>query len=557
MPILGSDGGFQADNRGGVIDEAGNTIISSDSHFGASPLGVAARTQALYGIPNANFNLLPPSPASPIVANQNDLPYWAIEDLSDGIITATTVFDATTQTWGVTIDPGTAASGASLTLTTRSYLITDDNLALRQKAQAVLAKSGTAAVSTQWNLTLSAIYYDATDTALSTAVIGTALDTGTWTSLAGTTTPGGSAINAAAQYVDLSFTLTTTAAVTGSAKATIKSLLLTTSTPAAGGGFLVTETFTANGTWTRPTGVDYLVAVVGASGAGGGGGGGLGFNGGNLLSANGGGGGAGGNWFILRDVTLGTATSFSVGIGAGGSGGAGTATTKAVGSGGGNRNNPGVAGAAGGATTFGSIFTINGGSGGAGSAVSGTANLAQPGASATTTYYGGTNAIGGRGGGYITGGSALPLAGDLGAFTVVPYSVALIAGSTGGTPVVTGGVNSSGAAGTSAIGIIGGAGAGGTANAAVTPVGGAGMAGSASAGGGGGGLAIYISTLGTATGTAGNGGNGAANLAGGGGGGGAVSVGGTATVWQNSLITIESGNGGNGASGFVTVAYVG
>lgn len=555
MPLLGSDGGFQADNRGGLIDELGNTVVSSSTTFAASPLGLAARTQALYGIPNANFNLTPPDPAEPIVANQNDLPYWSIENLSDGQITATTVFDSTTQTWGVELNPGTAASGASLSLSTRSYLITDDNLALRQKAQAVLAKSGTAAVSTQWNLSLNAIYYDANDTALSTAIIGTVYDTGTWTSLAGTTTPGGSAINAAAQYVDLTFTMTTTAAVTGSAKATIKSLLLSTSS-ASSGSFVIAETFTANGTWTRPTGVDYLLAVVGASGAGGGGGGGLGFNGGNTLSANGGGGGAGGNWFLLRDVPLGTATSFSVGIGAGGSGGAGTATTKAVGSGGGNRNNPGVNGAAGGATTFGSIFTINGGAGGAGSAVAGTANLAQPGASATTTYYGGTNAIGGRGGGYITGGSALPLAGDLGAFTVVPYSVALIAGNSGGAPVVTGGVNSSGAAGTSAVGIIGGAGAGGTANAQVAPTGGAGMAGSASAGGGGGGLAIYISTLGTATGTAGNGGNGAANLAGGGGGGGAVAVGGTATVWQNSLITIESGSGGSGASGFVTVAYV-
>ena len=154
MPTYGSDGGFQADNRGGVIDEQGNTIVSSDTEFAASPLGVAARTQALYGIPNASFNLTPPDPAAPIVANQNDLPYWSIEDLSGGVMTATTIFDSTTQTWGVELNPGTAASGSSLSLSTRSYILTDDNLSLRQKALAVLSKSGKAAGSTQWNLTL-------------------------------------------------------------------------------------------------------------------------------------------------------------------------------------------------------------------------------------------------------------------------------------------------------------------------------------------------------------------------------------------------------------------
>jgi hypothetical protein len=554
MPLLGSDGGFQADNRGGLIDELGNTVVSSSTNFAASPLGVAARTQALYGIPNATFNLTPPDPAEPIVANQNDLPYWGIENLSDGQITATTIFDATTQTWGVELNPGTAASGSTLSLATRSYLITDDNLALRQKALAVLAKSGTAAVSTQWNLSLNAIYYDANDTALSTAIIGTVYDTGTWTSLAGTTTPGGSAINAAAQYVDLTFTMTTTAAVTGSAKATIKSLLLSTSS-ATSGSFVIAETFTANSTWTRPVGVDYLLAVVAAGGGGGGGGGGLFLNAGNDGSAQGGNGGAGGNYYIARDFPLGTALSFSIGIGAGGGGGAGTATTKASGSGGGNRSAGGAAGAAGGATTFGSIFTVNGGGAGAGTSVSGTQNLAQPGTSATTSVYGGSNAIGGRGGGFITGGSSVPLAGDLAGFTIVPYTPTIVAANTAGTPTVTGGVTASGAGGTSTAGFGGGAGAGGTARAQAAPVGGAGMAGISAGGGGGGGLAVYVSTLGTVTGTAGNGANGAANISGGGGGGGAVAASGGIN-WQNTVVTIESGAGGTGSSGFVTVVYV-
>ena len=87
MPtIFGSGRGFQADNRGGVMDDQGNTILSPDTTFAASPLGIAARTQALFGIPNANFNLTPPDPQSPIVANQNDLPYWSFQDLSDGLM---------------------------------------------------------------------------------------------------------------------------------------------------------------------------------------------------------------------------------------------------------------------------------------------------------------------------------------------------------------------------------------------------------------------------------------------------------------------------------------
>ncbi len=58
MPTLGSDGGFQADNRGGIIDDQGNTIVTSDTSFAASPLGVAARTQALYGRqPDARYSL--------------------------------------------------------------------------------------------------------------------------------------------------------------------------------------------------------------------------------------------------------------------------------------------------------------------------------------------------------------------------------------------------------------------------------------------------------------------------------------------------------------------
>ena len=40
----------------GIIYDSGNVVVSGDTSFGASPLGSAARSQALYGIANANFN---------------------------------------------------------------------------------------------------------------------------------------------------------------------------------------------------------------------------------------------------------------------------------------------------------------------------------------------------------------------------------------------------------------------------------------------------------------------------------------------------------------------
>lgn len=553
MPIIGSDGGFQADNRGGIIDELGNTIVSSDTKFASSPLGVAARTQALYGIPNANFNLTPPDPDSPIVANQNDLPYWSIEELSDGVMTATTVFDSTTQTWGVQLNPGTAASGASLSLSTRSYLLTDDNLALRQKALAVLSKSGTAGgTASQWNLTLSAIYRDSTDTALSTAVIGTALDTGTWTSFSGTTTPGGSAISAAAQYVDLTFTLTTTAAVTGSVTATIKSLILATSTGTGGSqSFLVTQTYTANDTWTRPTGVNYLVAVV-AAGGGGGGRGGIAraFNG-TAAGETGQGGGSGAGFYIVRDLYVGDQSTVSVGIGAGGAGGSAANVTKAAAGTATQTVGPNN-GSAGGATTFGSYFTANGGN--PGTARQGAAAPSN----ATTIVYGGANVLGGVGG----TGSNDATAGGNGAiggftnFTVIPYSVATSVGATGGSASITGGTVTTSAPGTSTTGWIGGGGGGGNGTASAASSISASGNGSYGGGGAGGQASIWVSAASTnVSGSAGAGGNGV-NGGGGGAGGNAVMATSSVSNYNSSILNFNSGKGGDGGSGWLTVVYI-
>lgn len=554
--LFGSDGGFLADNQGGVIDEQGNVLVNADTSFAASPLGLAARTQALYGIPNANFNLTPPNPSSPIVANANDLPYWSINNLSDDVMTATTIFDTTTQTWGVTIDPGTAASGSTLSLTTRSYLITDDNLALRQKALSVLSKSGTAGgTASEWNLQLSAIYYDSTDTALSTAVIGTALDTGTWTSFAGTTTPGGSAINAAAQYVDLTFTMTATAAVTGSAKATIKSLLLATSTPAAGGGFLVTEVFTTNGTWTRPTGVDY-VTVLGCGGGGGGASGtALGHATASFAAMDGTGGGGAACLQIISNVPV-TAGSYSIGIGAGGAGGTATTVAKAA-----TVSGPTVAartsGANGGATTFGSLITFTGGTGatartGGASAAAATSSVwTQP--TAVESGAGGNGGVASSSTAATNGGSAITN-------TYLPYyATAGTAGASGGAGSTTGtvGTETLGVAGTSVAGWVGGGGASGFVAAGTAGALGTASNGGGGAGGGGASARRTHSATATLTATGGTGGAGAANSGGGGGAGGdaAVLVDGAAT-YTASTVTLTTGAGGAGGSGLLVVAYV-
>ncbi len=127
MSRVGSDSGFVSGNSGGLFDDNGNPIVTADTEFGASPLGIAARSQALYFLPNPSFNILPPDPAAPIVDNANALPYWSVEDLSEGRIIATTVFDETAQTWALEIDPTAGSASDSIAIKTRSYLLNDSN----------------------------------------------------------------------------------------------------------------------------------------------------------------------------------------------------------------------------------------------------------------------------------------------------------------------------------------------------------------------------------------------------------------------------------------------
>ena len=156
MPRFGADESFASTTSGGVFDSDGNTIVSADNEFGGSPLGPAALAQTLFSVANGTFNILPPTVEEPI-SNENLLPYWSAPiDNSDGIMTAQVVFDTTSNTYSLRMTPGTALSGDTLSITTRSAVISDDNLALRQKAIATLTKVGTYAGTTQVNLKLDA-----------------------------------------------------------------------------------------------------------------------------------------------------------------------------------------------------------------------------------------------------------------------------------------------------------------------------------------------------------------------------------------------------------------
>ena len=587
MPQYGSSQNLISTNLSQTVDNQGNPIISSDTGFAASPLGYAARAQALFGLPNATFDLTPPDTTA-VISAANPLPYWDIQDYSSAVMSGSAVYDSTTNSWGVKLDPGTAASGDYLTMTTRSYLINDDNLSLRQQALVVVSKNGTYSSTTQWNLNLVASYYDSTNTLLHSGTVATIYDNTTWTSMAGTTTTGGTAISAAAHYVDLTFTLTATAAVTSATSVTIKSCLLQTSTGTGGGAqsFLVTDTFTTSGTWVRPTGVDYLTALILV---GGGGGGQSGYanaaNGPTTNGARGGAGGGGGGYLYARDVYVGGAGSFTITIGAGGSGGAGSTVTRGsaaqsiasitIG---------GAAGSNGGTTFFGTAFYA--GPGGAGGTVTGAGANDQVGLGGTfdSTQWGAQvlSSVGGTGGGGVTATYTTPLgfgtAGGPSAFltglySVMPYQEGIAypaVGGTGGVSSVTrtgGGIGqySVGSGGVSAgpAGYFcnGGAGGGGARlDTAPSPdlayAANGGSARSSGGAGGGGAMADNFSA-GTVILVGGTGGNAAGTSASGGGGGGGVQSTSTSTTsHRNTSFELTSGAGGNGAQGYAILVYI-
>jgi hypothetical protein len=558
MAQFGSGRSIIAQNQSAVSDSNGNLIVSPDDSFGASPLGVAARTQALYGIPNANFNILPSDPYTAI-SSGNVLPYWDVVVSGEGV--ALMQYDTDSQTWAVQLDPtACATAGETITMRARTYLLNDSDLTLRQKAFASITKVGTQATS-EWDLVLSATYYDEAGTQLSTYDIGTANSGTTWTTINGFTTSGTAAIDPAAHYADLALTLTTSGSVSGTALVNINSLLIQTSTGGGGAtsGFLITDEYTSSGDWVRPVGVEYVTVV--AVGAGGGGGSGGARISGTSVRNTGGSGGGGANWAILQDLYVGNLGTVTVGIGAGGSGGTAVFNTVA------GTTIAGVNGSVGGVTTFGSLLSIPGGGGG--SAGGGTVQVVggTSGGSATADAYDlrRLGSLAGGAAGTSFGGNGFPpgTVNSASSYRLLPFTPFALNGDDGTNGSNTNGTAVIGAIGTAiALGYGGGGGGGGATGGASTGF--AGHGGNASsntvgtaiygtgAGGGGGARTIDAtpSVLNTVVG--GNGGNAGSATGGGGGGGGAAQI----TLKSGATYSCTSGKGGNGSGGVVYVIYI-
>ena len=546
-----------------VIDQNGNLIVSPDNSFGASPLGEAARTQALYGIPNARFSLLPNDPLSNISV-ENPLPYWTAE--SFGSVSAISTYNDTEQTYSVTITPTTAGSGDFLTLKTRSYLLNDTDLNLRQKAFVSLTKNGTMGTA-EWAGVLTATYFDAAGAQLSSFAIGTVSSASSFTGISGFTTSGTAVIATAAQYVDIDFTVTASATVTGTATVSVESVLLQTSL-ASSQSFILTETFTSSSTWNSPTGVTALVALVGAGAGGGGAGGGLigssiGASGtANAPASRGGGAGA---WTIVRDVPVTSGSAYSVGIGAGGAGGTAQSFSKAFGGTATAITNQ-ASGAAGGATTFGTFFSIAGGGGATGAVVSVTGTHAN--GTAGTAGVASAGIFGATGVAGKTGEASGNATTNWDSSLIYPYTTAQTggaagaAGSSSGTAITafagTAGTISSATANM----LMSGAAADSSTWSSPFTQSDVGNSGNSTGSGGAAGanscVAITATGTGTVTCTAGAAGS-AATISGcgGSGGGNAIVSASAVSTFRDRPVVIASGRGGSGQQGFVTVVFVG
>jgi hypothetical protein len=583
MPRFGADESFASTTSGGVFDSSGNAVVSADNEFGGSPLGPAALAQTLFSVANGTFNLLPPTIEEPI-SNENLLPYWSAPiDDSDGRMTAQVVFDTTSNTYSLRMNPGTALSGYTLSITTRSAVISDDNLSLRQKAIATLAKVGTYAGATQVNLSLTATYFDHTGTQLSTQAIGTVFDNGTVSSITGFTTAGTAVVGVSAAYVDLTFTMTATANVTSGIAFDIDTILLQTSQGGGGGAqsFLITETFTTSGTWTRPTGVDYLTALILVGGGGGGQSArAIASNGPTTNGAEGGAGGGGGGYLYVRDVYVGGAGSYTITVGAGGSGGGTAGTVRGSAAQtissitiGGN------AGSDGGTTFFGTSYYAAPGRGGgvtsSNPGAGGTFDASQWGAQilSTTGGAGGQPTTAGTTGTPTFGGAGGSAAFLTGLYSVMPYQSGIAYPSVGGTGGVSSVTKVAGSVAAYAVGSAGVAagpagyfcnggagGGGGRLNTAAAPdTAHAASGGSAASGGGAGGGGAMGDNFGTGTVilVAGAGGNAAAlSASGGGGGGGVQTTSASTTSHRNTTFDMSAGAGGNGSQGYAILVYI-
>lgn len=288
------------------------------------------------------------------------------------------------------------------------------------------------------------------------------------------------------------------------------------------------DTYTANDTWTKPTGAKAVLVKM----IGGGGGGASGTANGSYRA----GGGGGGAYIEKMFVASALSSTESVVVGAGGTGGAGTSGT-------------GNSGTAGGNSSFGTYLYAYGGAGGVDAGGAG-GGIGSAGSGTTPGFPGTTGEIGVAGGGAGSGASgANPgKASSEGGAGGGGGGVANSNGGAGGDSLY-GGAGGGGGGGSTANnggagggkGISAGSGvAGGTGGASTATSGTAGADGSLllnkAGGGGGGGGGVTNNVVNPATGGAGG-----ACGGGGGGGGNAGASGGT------------SGAGGNGGRGEVVV----
>ena len=289
----------------------------------------------------------------------------------------------------------------------------------------------------------------------------------------------------------------------------------TTVSGGGGGGAIDVQAYSADGTWTKPAGAQF-VEVIAIGGGGGGGSGRLGAPA-STRGGGAGGGGAGITRWMVPAAALGA--TVAVTVGQGGVGGAPQLTSGVNG----NAGSPGTA------STFGAHVYASGGFGGAGGAGT-SAPIGGAGASASIIPGG----VGGNGGAGATGSptvgaSALGAAGGGGGGSVTSGNTQQTGANGGaGSPFFAGASALAGGAG----GATGGtAGSVGTSTSSSQPFGG---------GGGGGGGANHAAA-GSAPG--GDGGDGGSFGAGGGGGGGGTT----------STASGQSGEGGAGANGIVYV----
>jgi len=600
MAQFGSNRSVFSSNQSLVTDPNGNQIVSPDNTWQGSPLGVAARNQVAIGVPNGTFNLLPSNPVSAITVG-NELPYWDL--YADTGITASMEYDLTAQTWSVAIDPtavGTALGTA--VLRTRIPITNDDGLDVRHYVASSLVQAVKVAGTDKWTAKLTSQYYDVTGSAIGTAyTIGTIGERGTATVLGSYTNASGP-ISTSAAELELAYTLTV-----GTASPTyylqVKSVMVATEFGVIGGGAsgtayiplstivdkgdlilgtgagavtrllstgiqgqvlmqgtatnyvqwgtpsLVTnlQVFNSNGTFTVPTGVNY-VTVVALPGGQGGGGGANAIGRISAQNANSGVGGASGYYALARDIYVGNVSTVSVGIGAGGSGGTAFVFNKAAGVSTTDNNNAST-GSSGGDTTFGAYLTVPG----ARTAPTGFFDTASAAGAGNASAAGTTGGAGGVGGTHTIGAT----------FSGAPFLSFYAGGVAGSTATGSGGTGANGAGGIAGTALAiaggGGSGGGGAANATTGPVATAGAGGVGGPGGGasgGGGAARYSTVTATLVATAGAGGAAAANSGAGGGGGGACAVSYLGTAqYVPSTITSTSGAGGAGGSGRLIVIW--